>query len=644
MTTAVKKVFDSALKSAIPKGALTISEWAEQYRYVSPQRSARPGLWKNDVVPFARGIMDAVTEPMVRKIVLMKSSQVAGTEIIINILCYFIHMDPSLMLYIAEIEDKARAWTNEAFDPTIAESPELNRCFFGGIADRSADNNQRVKRFKGGQLTIGWASSPAQLSSRPARVVCFDEVDAFEPTAEGDAVKLAEARTKTFGDSKKIILVSSPRDKENSIIEREFLGGDQREFYVPCPQCDELQTLKWGGPDAAFGVKWDEDEPENAWYLCEFNGCVIEQDEKQDMLSKGRWLAGAEFRGTASFKINEIYSPFTNWGDMATAWLEAKKHRDTLKVFVNTSLGETWEEEGEKIEFDDLNLLRDDYANEVPLGVQFLTAGVDVQNDRLECEVVGWGRDNESWSIDYQIFQGSPSLDDVWDELEAYLRRPFIGIDREFHIKAACIDSGGDHTDEVYRFCKKHAMRRWFAVKGLSTPGNPLVNKPTRNNRIRVKLFGIGTDTAKDEIFSYLRVGEAGKPGACHFPDREPYDEAYFKQLACSEVKRTKFVQGRAVKYYAKVSEAVRNEALDVRVYASAAREIVYPRSRKRRSADTPVRDRAEHDEETPEAPNGAAAEASIDASVEADKSVRTPPAEPKKKVRKVRSFRSSRF
>jgi phage terminase large subunit GpA-like protein len=472
------------------------------------------------------------------------------------------------MLYIAEIEDKAKAWTQEAFDPTIAESPELRKCMldFGG---RSAHDNQRIKRFRGGQLTIGWASSPAQLSSRPAKVVAFDEVDAFEPTSEGDAVKLAEARTKTFSESKKILLVSSPRNAENSIIEREYDQGDRREFYVPCPHCGEPQTLKWAN------VRWD-DEPSEAYYVCDKSGCLIEHEEKFDMLASGRWIAGGEFRNTASFRINELYSPFTSWGDMATAFLDAKKHPDTLRVFVNTSLGETWKAE-EKIEYGDLQLNREEYAAQVPHGVLVLTAGVDVQGDRLEVETVGWGKDLESWSIDYRVIEGDPATFAVWESLSDYLTETFEGESGNYRISAACIDTGGHHTQMVYRFCKANVGRRWFAIKGSSSPGAPLIAKPSLvGTNPKVRLWSIGTNAAKDEIFSFLRVEEPGEPGFCHFPADDRYDEAYLRQL-CAEKKVPRFRMGREVYVYEKISAGIRNEALDLRVYATAARAILNP-------------------------------------------------------------------
>lgn len=582
VSPAVKRIFDEGLRLAIPDGGLSISKWAETYRYV--ERSARPGRWSNSVVPFLTEIMDCVTQPDVREIVFLKSSQVGGSELAVNIIGYYIHIDPTYILYIAEIEDKAKAWTQESFDTTVAATDVLRNL----VSDDPSDNNQRIKRFPGGQLTIAWASSPAQLSSRPAKVVIFDERDAYIPTKEGDAVKLAMARTKTFSGEEKIISISTPRREESSTMMPAYLAGDQREYHVPCPQCNEFQTLKWAN------VKWDDGEPENAYMVCERNGCMIENDDKHDMLAKGQWIAGARFKGKATFKINELYSPFTSWGSMAEDFLEAKKHRSTLEVFVNTRLGETFREE-ERVEYADLQLSREEYAAPVPAGVLVVTAAVDVQGDRLEAEVVGWGRDNESWSIDYHVIEGSPSLPEVWDALTDYLTTPLDGELRTFRIEMVCIDSGGHHTQMVYRFCKANSGRKWLAVKGSSTPQAPLVGKPTLvGSNPKVRLYSIGTNAAKDEIFSSLKIAEPG-PGFCHFPATDKYDDAYLKQL-CAEKKVPRFRMGKEVWVYEKVSAGARNEALDLRVYNIAARTILNPNFEKiaaRRLQHTEAVDRA---------------------------------------------------
>lgn len=556
------KTLKEALLNALPQTNLTCSQWADKFRYVSPERSRFAGKWSNDKTPYLKEIMDAASDPTVRRLVFKKSSQVAGSEFIVNYLGYRIHLAPTMMIYCAENEDKSNAFVYESFDTATEVTPVLRERITAKTG--TEDNNLKRKKFPNGLLSIVYASSAAQLSSRPAEVICLDEVDACVENSEGSPVALLEARTKTFDDIKKVILVSSPRDKETSVIEAEYETSDKRKYFVPCPHCGEYQVLQWKN------VKWD-DEPFDAYYVCEVHGCVIEHDEKEGMLQKGKWIAEAEFRGTAGFFINELYSPFTAWGKMADAFLKAKKFRSTLRTWTNTSLGEAWEEKGEEIEYADLKFNREDYEFQVPHGVTVLTAGVDVQDDRLELEVVGWGRDFESWSIDYHVIEGSPGLFDVWDSLSDYLTQDFEGSNQIFKIKAVCIDSGGHHTNQVYKFCRANKGRRWFPIKGSNEISQPIATKSS--NRKRERLHIVGTDTAKDEIFSFLKVEENG-PGRCHFP--LDYEEEYFKQL-CAEKKITKYRSGVAYKTYVKIKESNRNEALDCRVYAAAARVILNP-------------------------------------------------------------------
>lgn len=568
MDAKLHHIFESGIKSALPERSLSISGWASQYRVV--QRSSRPGKWSNDVVPFLTEIMDATGDAGTRKIIYMKSSQVGGSELLVNIIGYYIHIDPSYILYVAEKEDKARAWTNESFDTTVQATDVLKSI----VRLDPQDNNQRIKRFRGGQLTIGWATSPAELSSRPVRILCFDEVDGYSVTREGDAVKIGEARTKTFSGTEKIILVSSPRDEETSVIEREYNLGDQRDFFVPCPHCDEFQTLKWAN------LRWD-DSPADAYYMCEACGVIIEHADKPEMLARGKWRAAKPFTGTASFRINELYSPFTDWGAMARDFVEAKLSPDTLRVFVNTRLGETWKQE-EKLEYADLQLSREGYQAEVPDGVMFVTAGVDVQGDRLEVYLAGWGRDWESWAIDYRVIEGSPAMSAVWDDLADYLlsvRTNAEGV--EFPVAAACIDSGGHHTQDVYKFVHRYKGRRWFAVKGGSVPGKPIVSSPSLvGSNPKVRLYTIGTDTAKDTIFAFLRNGERGTPGYTHFPDDDRFGDSYLRGL-CSEKKTVRFRLGQKYHVWEKITASARNEPLDTAVYALAAVHILRPNFKK---------------------------------------------------------------
>ncbi|MDQ1610329.1 MAG: hypothetical protein QOG00_260 [Pyrinomonadaceae bacterium] len=578
----ITSVFSEAIASAIPESSLTVSQWAATYRFLSAERSARPGRWRNEVAPYLVELMDAVGKPGVREIIFVASAQVGKTECANNILGFFMHADPSPIIFVAETEDKAEAWSKESLAPMIRDTPVLAH-LVGDARSRDSNNTIGGKSFPGGHLAIAHATSPATLSSRPRRVVILDERDAFKPTSEGDPAKLAEKRATTFPDAV-IVKVSTPRDRMElepgappdarrfTAIELEYENSDQRKFYVPCPHCDEYQVLVWKN------VVWEEGDPLGAVYMCAANGCVIEHEHKTEMLARGEWRAEKPFSGRAGFHIWEGYSPFVTWGEMAKNFLEAKKNRATLKVFVNTSLAEGWEEITEQASTRDLEDRREEYDAEVPDGVLVVVASADVQGDRIETEIVGLGLDGESWSLDYQVILGDPSQRHVWEELKLLWTTPLVRADgSEVSVMAACVDSGGHHTQEVYQFCRENAGRRWFPVKGANTPGKPLVSKPTLQGRPPVRLFTVGTETAKDTIAANLLVEEPG-PGYCHFPTARGDD--YFKQLR-SERPVTRFTRGVGVRKWEKVKPSARNEALDCRVYAMAACAILNPNWRK---------------------------------------------------------------
>lgn len=582
-----------AIKRAIPESALTVTDWADTYRFLAAERAAISGRWQTDRVPYLKGIMDAVTRPDVREIVFMKSSQVGGSEVANNIIGYFVHIEPSPILYVCESEGKAQAWSKESLAPMIRDTPVLNE-LFEAPRERDSGNTISGKRFPGGHLAVAWATSAAQLSSRPRRIVIFDEVDGFGTTSEGDPISLAEARTKTFSDAK-IIKISSPRDEDTSRIKPAYQSSWAGKYFVPCPHCGTYQTIEWAR------IKWDEN-PLDAYLICEAHGCVIENDDKFAMLQRGQWRhglftdvtdeqghvtrvwnEGGELRGTIGFHVWEGYSPFVAWGDLALNFLKKKNKLDELRAFVNTSLGQTWEQRETEIEVGTLPDRCEEYEAEVPAGVLVLTAGVDVQGNRLEYEIVGWGRDGESWSIYYGRIEGDPAQRGVWEDLQAELGREFEGVDgRKFRVQCAAIDSGGHHTNEVYAFCRLNRGRRWYAIKGANTSGKPLISKPSLQGNPPVKLFTVGTETAKDTFSNQLNVLEPG-PNYCHFPalfdevTQQPiYDEAYFKMLV-SEHSVKEYSRGVARRVWRKIRASARNEALDCRVYAMAALNILHP-------------------------------------------------------------------
>ena len=552
-----------------PPPKLLVSQWADQYRQLSRESAAEPGRWSTNRAPYQKAIMDSVNNPDIEIIVVMSSAQVGKTEIINNIVGYYIHQDPAPMLVVQPTEKLAESWSTDRLSPMLRDS----KVFGNLIKDsRSRDSGNKIlyKKFPGGHITMAGSNAPSSLASRPVRVVLCDEVDRYPLSAgsEGDPVNLAKKRATTFWN-RKVILTSTPTIKDISRIEAAYLQSDQRKYYVPCPHCNEYQTLKWSQ------ISWKEGKPDSAHYACEINGCVIYDADKRQMLLGGQWRAEMPENKSniTGFHLNELYSPWTSWPKIVSEFLKAKQMPETLKTWVNTTLGETWEERGETIEEGSLLARLENWGDDAPMGVVFITAGVDVQNDRLELEIVGFGRGLESWSLDYKVIHGDPARSEVWSDLDNILEKTIkheSGV--ELRIACVCIDSGGHHTGSVYEYCKKRQLRRVFAVKGASIPGKPIVSRPSTSNRMKVKLFSIGTDTAKEMIYSRLKIIKIGA-GYSHFPaDR---DEDYFKQLTAEQVV-TRYHKGYPVRRWEK-PKGRRNEALDCRVYALAALYIINP-------------------------------------------------------------------
>jgi phage terminase large subunit GpA-like protein len=510
--------------------------------------------------------MDAFSDPLIHTVVWMSSAQVGKTEALNNIIGYFIDQDPSPILGLQPTLEMGQTWSKDRISPMLRDTPALK----DKIADaRSRDSGNTIlhKTFSGGHLTIAGANSPASLASRPVRVVLCDEIDRYPASAgaEGDPVSLAFKRTTTFWNKKRM-LTSTPTIKGVSRIEMAYEESDMRRFYIPCPECSHEQTLKWSN------VVWEKDDIHTAHYSCENCGSLWSDTKRWGAIKKGRWIAEKETKGIAGFHLNEIYSPWVSLSDMVTNFLEAKKSKETLKTFVNTSLGETWEEEGIQLDDNELMKRREDYIN-VPSGALVLVAGCDVQDDRIEVEIKGFGAGEESWSVDYKIIYGDPAKPNVWQDLDTALLQQYQNEDcYPMRIASACIDSGGHFTDAVYKFVKNKESRRVYAVKGSSSAGAPLVNRGTRSNKGNVKLFAVGTDTAKELIFARLKIEEFGA-GYMHF-NRKINDEEYFKQLTAEKI-TTKFVRGFPARVWTKTRP--RNEALDLNVYALAALAILNP-------------------------------------------------------------------
>ena len=549
-----------------PPPKLKISDWADRYRRLSPESSAEAGVWRTDRAPYQREIMDSFNDPDIQRIVFLKSSQVGATEILLNVIGYYIDQDPAPMLIMQPTLQMAQAFSKDRLATMIRDSEKIRDC----VKDpRSRDSGNTVlsKKFAGGNLNIVGSNSASGLASRPIRIVLADEVDRYEASAgaEGDPISLATKRTTTFWN-RKIYMCSTPTIKGLSRIETAFEESDKRYYHVPCPECNHKQVLKWKN------VIWEENKPETASYACDECGSMINESKKQWMIKHGEWIAKEPKSHTAGFHISELYSVWSTWADMAIAFLEAKKQPEMLKTWINTALGESWEEQGEAVEYETLLERRLNYDFTcIPEDVLILTAGVDTQKDRLELQLVGWGKNYEAWVCDFKIFWGDPNAINVWTDLDAYLKKRFkTESERLIPISCCTVDSGGHHTNMVYHFTKPRQSRRIFAIKGLSQAGKPIANRPTFVGKNKAVLYGVGVDTAKEAILSRLTADL--ETSTLHFCS--DLDVEYFKQLT-AEKRVTKFIRGRKTLVWKQIRP--RNEALDTLVYNFAAIYILNP-------------------------------------------------------------------
>jgi len=509
--------------------------------------------------------MDACSDPSIKQIVVMAGAQLGKSEALLNIIGYHIEHDPCPTLLMQPTVEMAQSFSKDRITSgLLATTPSLR----GKVKDpraRDSGNTTLHKTFPAGSLSLVGANSPAGMASRPIRLVLFDEVDRYPVSAgeEGDPIALATKRTLTFWN-RKIVMVSTPTDKGASRIEAAYEETDQRKYYVPCPHCDHSQILAWQN------IKWENSDPETAAYYCEECGAAWSDAQRHKAVSNGEWRATAKFNGIAGFHISALYSPWVSIVDAVDEFVKSKRDPMRLKTWVNTFLGETWEEQGERIDEYDLYERREDWPDDLPEGAVVITAGVDVQDDRLAYEILATGSGHETWSIQYDEIYGDPSGAELWQRLDEVLSQTFIHPVRgEMIIRSTCIDSGGHYTQQVYNYARQRVGKRVFAIKGVGGEGKPIIGKPSKNNIGKINLFPVGTDTAKELIFARLKITEEGA-GYCHFPFT--HNEEYFRMLT-SEKKVTKYYKGRPRREWVKIRQ--RNEALDCRVYAMAALEVM---------------------------------------------------------------------
>jgi phage terminase large subunit GpA-like protein len=573
----------------VPDPLLSVSEWSDRHRMLSSKASSEPGRWRTSRTPYLKAIMDCLspTSP-VERVVFMKAAQLGATEMGSNWIGYVIHHAPGPMMAVWPTVEMAKRNSKQRIDPLIDESSIL-RELIAPARSRDSGNTILAKEFRGGVLVMTGANSAVGLRSMPVRYLFLDEVDGYpiDVDGEGSAVALAEARTRTFS-RRKIFIVSTPTIAGVSTIEREYEASDQRRYFVPCPHCGHRQWLRFEQ------LRWERGEdgnfPDTAAYVCESCEVPIPEHHKTWMLEHGEWRAMADGASrTAGFHLSSLYSPigWRSWKDVAAAWESAISKEAgsaaAIKTFKNTELGETWVEEGEAPDWQRLLERREDYRiGTIPVGGLLLTAGADVQKDRIEVSIWAFGRGKESWLVEHRVLMGDTARDEVWKALASVLRETWthetgcqLGLGR------LALDTGFA-TQEAYAFVRGVRDPRLMAVKGVAR-GAALVGTPTavdatsggKKLRRGIKVFSVAGGIAKLEFYNNLRkspeVADDGltiryPAGFVHLPK---VDAEFLQQLCAEQLITRRDRNGFAIREWQKMRE--RNEALDCYVYARAA-------------------------------------------------------------------------
>lgn len=571
------KGFFDALK---PDKIMPVSEWADSYRYLAPTASAEPGRWRTSRTPYLKEIMNHLSaHSPTQEVVFMKGAQVGATEAGNNWVGYVMDVAPGPMLMVMPTDDTVKRNSKIRIAPMIEATPKL-RDKVAAAKSRDGDNTTFTKSFPGGVLVMTGANSAVGLRSLPIRYLMLDEVDGYpeDLAGEGSPIELARARTRTFS-RRKVFIISTPTVDGSSAIQREFETTDQRRYHVPCPHCGAMQWLKWER------IRWEHGDPDSARYVCEHCEENIDERHKTVMLEGGKWVASAPENGTekkVGYHISSLYSPlgWYSWADAVRDFVAAKNDANKTKAFVNTVLGECYTEKGEAPPWESVYNKRETYKINAPSeDVVFLTAGVDVQKDRLEVEIVGWCKGKRTYSIDYRVLLGETNDKAVWDKLAEIVGETWTREDgAEMQLRLMAVDTGYN-TSEVYNFCRRFDVTKVIPVKGSDSLGvivaQPRALDVSRSGKKigRMKVWSVGVSMLKTELYGWLRLekDEDGTPpnGYCHFPQYEP---TYFRGITAEQLE---FKLLRGFRKYQWVKKYERNEPLDLRVYARAAASVV---------------------------------------------------------------------
>ncbi len=575
---------EALLRGLKPDPILTVTEWSDKFRELPPT-SAESGAYRSSRTPFMVEIMDKLSANNPAQIIyFQKCSQISGTETGNNWVGYTIDIAPAAMLYVMPTDSMMKNCSTSRIQPMISTTPALSRKI-KPARSRDGGNTMLRKEFEGGLLLMVGANSPNGVSSNAVKKVYLDEIDRYPENigGEGDVISLAITRTSTYGDSRKILGTSTPTIAGKSIIEKEVKRTGQRRYHVPCPHCSAYQHLKFSN------LRWEGGKYDKVVYECEHCHEGIQERHKTKMLANGIWKADfpeLEDGVKYGYLINALYSPYGwySWSTMAQDYDEALDDLPKMIAFVNTKLGEVYETKGDAPDWQNIYNKREDYRLNAPNEqVLFITAGVDIQKDRIEVEIVGWGAGKQSWSIDYRVLNGNTESagNEVWNELAKIIDETWTREDGALlNLRLMAVDSG-NNTAVVYEWCRKYPVSKVIPIKGGPDSMALMVAQPRQVDTARsgkkigtVKVWMVGVSIIKTELYGWLKLqrldGEEYPNGYCHFP---MYDEHHFRSLTAEQVEYVKNKKGFTKLGWVKKYE--RNERLDCRVYARAAAHVL---------------------------------------------------------------------
>lgn len=559
----IDQVASAARRALIPPPRLRLSDWIESHVILPEGVSAQPGpvqLW-----PFQREIADAIGDPALERVTLVKPVRVGFTTLLTSAVASFVANEPAPILCLLPTEADCRDYVVSDVEPIFDASPAVARAL-ADDRDEGDRNTLLSRRFPGGSLKVIAAKAPRNLRRHNVRVLFIDEADGMEATAEGSPILLAERRTLSFPD-RKIVLGSTPVHEDTSHVLRAYAQSDARIFEVPCPECGAYTEILWDQ------IVWDDGRPETARWRCPHCREEIEERHKPAMVAQGQWRAlRPDVEGHAGFRLNALVSLHVNasWARLAKEFAYAKDDPSTLQTFINTILGQGWRGDGEELDDEGLAERGEAFGLElVPAEVLALTVGCDVQHDRLELTYVGWDESGGAYVLGHRVIWGQWDEEGTWADLDAALRERFphalggrIGTD------AAAVDAGdGTTMHRVTGFCQPRTARKVLAIKGA--PGNrPLIERAGSKTKTGARLWIVGVDTAKGQLFARLSRG-----GSIRLSGDLP--RVWHEQVA-SERAILRYRKGQPVRSFERIPGR-RAEALDCLVYAMAARQIIRP-------------------------------------------------------------------